>query len=129
MFFQKIYFYTCLHMCNSSFGFVLHMSNCFFLFYICKSLVFWFDTWLHMATHGDTWLHIPTHAYTCIHMHTHLYISQKRSEIASCMALGFPVSVICLNHVGKYDPSIYAWGQLENAKTQYPHVGACGFYF
>ena len=30
--------------------------------------------------------------------------------------------------VGKYYPSILAWGQLENAQTQYPHVGTCGFY-
>ena len=35
----------------------------------------------------------------------------------------------CLNHVGKYVPSVQAWGQLENAKTQYPHVGTRGFYF
>jgi len=30
--------------------------------------------------------------------------------------------------VGKYHPSIEAWGQLENAQSQYPHVGTCGFY-
>ena len=51
-------------------------------------------TWLHIPTHAYTCLHMPTHGYTCIHMHTYLYISQKRSEIASCMALGFPVSAM-----------------------------------
>ena len=30
--------------------------------------------------------------------------------------------------VGKYYPSIETWGQLENAQTQYPHLGTCGFY-
>ena len=65
--FFKEYIYTCLRMCNSSFGFVLHM------FYMCKTLVFWFYTWLHMATHPYTSLHMPTHAYTCLHMATHAY--------------------------------------------------------
>ena len=67
VFFKKIYY---LHMCNSSFGFVYTSKSVFLVLHMCKFSVLV--------------LHMPTHAYTPLHM-------SKKSEIASCMAWGFPV--------------------------------------
>jgi hypothetical protein len=68
VFFLKKYY---LHMCNSSFGFVYTSKSVFLVLHMCKFSVLV--------------LHMPTHAYTPLHM-------SKKSEIASCMAWGFPVS-------------------------------------
>ena len=72
------WFYTCLHMHTHRYICQKNLRSP--VVYTSKSVFLV----LHMCKFNVLVLHMPTHAYTPLHM-------SKKSEIASCMAWGFPV--------------------------------------